>query len=70
MSKGRLVIDSYAEITIRVCEHYQDAERGVVYQHRQRVPVEYFSDTRYHGYISFQFQEMYEHMVRTLKEAA
>lgn len=58
-----------AEITIRVYRPDQDAhEGGRIYQNRRVIPIEYFSDTRYHGYVGFEFQDMYEDMVNTLKE--
>lgn len=59
---------SYADITLRFCRHEDDSDPGVIYQRRKMIPVEYFSDTRYHGYVGFEFQEMYEQMVRALKE--
>lgn len=56
-----------ADITIRVFQP-DHGEDGMLYQNRQIIPIEYFSDTRYHGYVEFQFLEMYEDMVRALKE--
>lgn len=60
--------DPYADITIRVYRpDGDDPEGGLIYQNRKRIPVEYFSDTRYHGYVGFEFTEMYKDMVESLK---
>jgi hypothetical protein len=60
---------SFADITIRVCHHDDPDSDGIIYQQRQMVPPLWFTDTRYHGYVAFQFQEMFEKMVHALKKA-
>lgn len=61
--------EPYAEISIRVFRPDQDEhEGGRIYQNRRVIPINYFSDTSYHGYVGFEFQDMYEDMVKTLEE--
>lgn len=58
----------HADITIRVFQP-DHGEDGQLYENRQLVPVEYFSDIRYRGYVGFQFEEMYADIVRALNAA-
>jgi hypothetical protein len=60
-------VDPHAEIAIRIW-HPTAGSLGLIYDLKKIVPFDYFRDTRYHGYVAFEFQEMYEKMVRELKD--
>lgn len=57
----------HVEIAIRVWKPTKDI-RGLIYDIKRIVPFDYFRDTRYHGYVGFEFQEMYKQMVQQLKD--
>lgn len=57
----------HAEIIIRLWNPTA-GPLGLIYDIKKRVPVDYFRDTRYHGYLGYEFQEMYEMMVREVKD--
>lgn len=59
--------EPYARITIDVYDpHQRQDEGGLIYQQRRQLPPVWFTDTRYHGYVSAEFQEMYEDLVTTM----
>jgi hypothetical protein len=55
-----------AHLVLRVYTNGLDAD-STLYQEQRMLPASWLSDSRYSGYATFEFQEMYEHMVKAVK---
>jgi hypothetical protein len=55
------------ELSIRVFLPGPEDKDAMVYQNRRVIAPEWLKDSRYKGYATFYFEEMYDEMVESLR---